>query len=240
MLAENPDPPRSPQVQGRSACHPVILLLQFAVASAAITVAGLGLVYLMARPAARRTPDKAPVISNPSSDQRREVATDAEPVDEDDTFEEVRDKASSVPRGKRWVFELPPEQTEDEYARVLDAFRIELATPASASLLEYGSNFTGTPAHRTGSVLQERRMYTNWSSRARRKLDITLLSKAGVKVSDGGMVFQLHPQEVVTRLSLLEYDFKHRQPVEIRRTRFKVVPSGETFDFLVTSQEPLH
>jgi hypothetical protein len=82
-------------------------------------------------------------------------------------------------------------------------------------------------------------MYTSWSSPTRRQFDIQLLRKAGVRADDNSIILQFLPNALQERLAQLEYNYKGRQPGEIRRTRFKVVSSGGNYDFQVVSQEYL-
>ena len=146
---------------------------------------------------------------------------------------------NGIPREKRWVFEHPAGQTVDEYKTELDSLGIELATPSGASTLVYGSHFSTSPVQRTGLVRSEQRMYTSWSSTSRKQFDAELMNSAGIKVNANSVIVQLIPKEVVDRISQIENAYKGRQPKEIRRTRFKIVPKGAKYDFEVLSQEPL-
>ncbi len=67
-----------------------------------------------------------------------------------------------VTREQRWLIVFPPGQSADEYARQLDAMKVELATPKGSNTLVYASNFTGTPLTRTGLAAQEKRWYNTW------------------------------------------------------------------------------
>lgn len=147
--------------------------------------------------------------------------------------------SGGVPRAQRWIFDFAAGQGDDDYAKLLDTLHIELATPAGGKSLSYASNFTSTPQRRTALSRLDKRMYTSWSSVSRRQYDLSLLRKAGIQVDDNAIILQFLPEEVVQRLSRLEYDYKQKQPGLIRRTRFKVVGSGNNYDFQVTLQEYL-
>jgi hypothetical protein len=144
-----------------------------------------------------------------------------------------------VPRARRWTFEHPPGQTEADYKAELDSLGIELATPAGPTTLVYASKFSTTPVQRTGQGRQEARLYTSWSSPERKKLDVELMKSAGITVDADAIVFQFMPKEVGDRLNHLETAYKGLLPVNIRRTRFKVVSKAGKYDFEVVSQEPL-
>ena len=146
---------------------------------------------------------------------------------------------SGVAREKRWIFEHPPGQTEDEYKAELDSLGIELATPTGTSTLTYASHFTTTPVQRTAMARLETRMYTSWSSPSRKQFDVALLRSAGVTVNAGSVIVQYLPKDVVEQISQTEFAFKNLQPKFIRRTRFKIVPKGGKYGFEVLSQELL-
>lgn len=146
---------------------------------------------------------------------------------------------SGVDRSKRWSFEHPPGQTEDEYKAELDSLGIELATPTGSSTLTYASHFTTTPVQRTAMSRLETRLYTSWSSPSRKQFDIALMRSAGVNVNANSVIVQCLPTEVVNQISQTEFAFKNLQPKYIRRTRFKVVPKGGRYGFEVISQELL-
>jgi len=147
--------------------------------------------------------------------------------------------SGGVRRSDRWLFDFDAGQGEEEYGRMLDTLHIELATPAGGKALAYASNFTTTPTNRTALHRLDKRLYLSWSSVARRQYDLGLLRKAGVQVGDGAIILQFLPKEVTDHLGQIEYAYKKKQPGEIRRTRFKVITSGNSFDFQVTSQEYL-
>ena len=141
-------------------------------------------------------------------------------------------------RENRWVFEFAPGQGEDEYARMLDFFGVELATPAGSNTLAYASGFQGAPVTHTGLTRQEARIYFSWSSPARKRFDVQLLAKAGIKADASSIIIQFFSKKFEDKIAQTEYNFKGRQPGEIRKTRFKIIGSGSSFDVQVLSQDP--
>jgi hypothetical protein len=140
---------------------------------------------------------------------------------------------------QRWSIIYNQGQTIDEYARQLDALGVEMAVVAGPDELLYVSHFSSAkPTTRHGSGRGDHRLYFLWQGRGRKASDIALLQRAGVEVGEG-VVFQFYPTGAERRLSELEVRYKGRQPIEIRVTRFTVVPNGNTYDFQVVAQEAL-
>lgn len=143
-----------------------------------------------------------------------------------------------VRREDRWSIVYKEGQTADEYARQLDALRVELAI-VSGNQLIYLSNFSNaTPTRRVGTGAEDKRLYFVWRGQGRKASDIALIQKAGLEVGEG-VIFQFYTNQVEQVLSQLEVRYKGRQPGEIRNTRFSVVPSGDGYGFEVLSQETL-
>ncbi len=139
----------------------------------------------------------------------------------------------------RWSVIYPPGQTIDEYARQLDSLGVELGTTSGNSLQIAAKFSSASPTKR--SVLDassEKRLFFLWQGGSRRGNDIELLKKAGIIVGNFP-VFQFYPKEVENTLKQLEVKYKGRQPIEIRSTKFLVVPTGGKYGFKVTGQEPL-
>ena len=143
-----------------------------------------------------------------------------------------------VKREERWSIVYPPGQTPDEYARQLDALEVELATIVGNQMV-YAANFSAdVPRRRTGTGRGDDRLYFVWQGGSRMGSDMALLKKAGIDVGEGA-IFQFYPKRVEAALAQLEVRYKGRQPIEVRKTRFVVVPEGGGFGFAVQSQEPL-
>jgi hypothetical protein len=178
------------------------------------------------------------VVSAYSAKPRRPPEQVVE-VFEDAPVNDIKDEfigPAGLSRESRWVFVFPAGQTEAEYARLLDHFDIELATPAGSNTLSYASNFQGALTTSTGLARQESRNYFCWSSPARKKFDVQLLTKAGIKVDANSIVIEFFPKDLENKLAQREILFQDRQPSEIRRTRFQFVASGNSFDIRVVNQ----
>jgi hypothetical protein len=144
-----------------------------------------------------------------------------------------------VAREQRWSIIYDPGQTADEYARQLDALRVQLAVVVDQNQLHYAWNFSSArPDTRFGVGRTDHRLYFLWQGRGRKAQDIALLQKAGIEVGEG-VVLQFYPPEAETRLAELEVRYRGRSAAEIRVTRFRVVPKGGTYDFEVVAQETL-
>jgi hypothetical protein len=143
-----------------------------------------------------------------------------------------------VAQQDRWTIVANPGQTAEEYARQLDALGIELGIVSGNQML-YLSHFTANePIRRTGSGRGDDRLYFLWRGQGRKGTDIALLRKAGVEVGEG-VIIQFYPAQVQAQLAQLEVRYKGRQPGEIRRTQFRIVPQSNTYAFEVIAQEPL-
>ncbi|WP_250846655.1 hypothetical protein [Aquisphaera insulae] len=144
-----------------------------------------------------------------------------------------------VAREQRWSIVYNPGQTPDEYARQLDALKVELAVVSGPDQLTYVSNFSSPqPTKRIGNGRNDGRLYFLWQGRGRKASDITLLRKAGIEVGEG-VVLQFYPRNVEEQLAQLEVRYRGRQPGEIRVTRFSVVARGDGYGFQVIAQETL-
>ena len=143
-----------------------------------------------------------------------------------------------VRREDRWSVVYPSGQTIDEYARQLDFLRVELGTTAG-NVLQIASNFSTSPNKRVVPSSSESRLFFMWQGGSRKGNDVELLRKAGISVGDAP-VFQFYPKDVEDKLAQLEVRYRGRQPIEIRSTKFAVVPAGGgKFGFKVLSQEAL-
>jgi len=144
-----------------------------------------------------------------------------------------------VDRPDRWTIVFPPDQTIDDYARQLDALRVEMAVVMGQNELMYVSHFSSPePTTRYGNGRSDSRLYFAWQGRGRKASDLALLTKAGIDVGEK-VVLQFYPAEAEERLAQLEVHYRGRQPSEIRVTRFTVVPKGNGYDFQVLTQETL-
>jgi hypothetical protein len=144
-----------------------------------------------------------------------------------------------VSREQRWSIMYKEGQTAEEYARQLDALRVEMAVVNGPNQLVYVSNFSSSkPTKKFGSGQRDNRLYFLWQGSGRKGSDLDLLKRAGIEVGEN-VVLQFYPREVEERLAQLEVNYRGRQPGEIRVTRFQVVPSGNSYGFKVIAQEAL-
>jgi hypothetical protein len=142
-----------------------------------------------------------------------------------------------VPRDQRWFIRFAEGRSIDEYAKQLDFFGIELGVLQPTGELMYVSGFSGAPQKRvvqTGK--DEQRLYMTWQSGERQKSDAQLLRKAGIEVTGRSVVFHFYPRETEQLLAKLEFDYRKKQPQEIRRTFFLVQQKGNGYVFDVTRQ----
>jgi hypothetical protein len=143
-----------------------------------------------------------------------------------------------VRREQRWSIIFNPGQTQEEYARQLDALGVELATVSNGTMV-YASNFSSdTPRRRIASGQGDDRLYFLWQGRGRKGSDLDLLKKAGIDVGEGA-IFQFYPKGVEETLAQMEVRHRGLQPSEIRVTRFSVVPRGDSYTFVVLDQQTL-
>jgi hypothetical protein len=144
-----------------------------------------------------------------------------------------------VPAEQRWSIVYNPGQTIEEYARQLDSLGVELAVVSGPNQLTFVSRFSdAAPSKRYGTGQGDDRLYFLWQGRGRKASDVALLHKAGIEVGEG-VVMQFYPKAVEVQLAQLEVRYRNRQPLEIRFTRFSVVPRGNGYGFMVLAQEPL-
>ncbi len=144
-----------------------------------------------------------------------------------------------VAREQRWSIVFNQGQSPEEYARQLDALKVELAVVTGTNQLVYVSNFSGaTPTKRYGTGQKDSRLYFLWQGSGRKASDLALLKKAGIEVGEN-VVLQFYPPGVEERLARLEISYRGRQPSEIRVTRFQVVAAGNGYDFKVIAQQTL-
>lgn len=144
-----------------------------------------------------------------------------------------------VRREERWSIIYNPGQTSGEYAKQLDALRVELATINGPDTLIYASRFSADqPQTHIGPARTDGRLYFAWQGRGRKGSDMELMKKAGIDVGEKP-ILQFYPKEVEDTLAQLEVGYRGRQPSEIRVTRFRVVPKGSSYGFEVIDQQTL-
>lgn len=144
---------------------------------------------------------------------------------------------------QRWILRFD-DSTLETYARQLDHFGIELgafvaAQPAQRARLTYIRNVSSPrPDARLSDGSPEERLFLSWRNPKNSARDRMLLAKAGVDEPDA--VFLLFLSAETERLiQQVEEDYRGMKASEIRRTYFRVVPTGDGFRFAVTSQSYL-
>lgn len=143
-----------------------------------------------------------------------------------------------IPREQRWYVRFGDRLTVDEYAKQLEFFGIELGVLLPDGRLGYVSKLTQpAPAVRyTTSGAAEQRLYMSWQGGERRKADLELIGRAGLKVPFETTVLHFYPTETETMLARLEHDYLNRPVAQIKRTYFAVERDGAGYKFTVTGQ----
>jgi hypothetical protein len=125
----------------------------------------------------------------------------------------------------------------NEYARWLDFFKIELGVLGEDNKVYYAFNLSQQkPSTRVGDPAQEQRLYMNPTNSEFAALDRKLAEAAGI-ADKGQIILQFYPPPAQAILYGLEQ--KHagaRKPEQIRRTVFRVKPTGQGFEFSVEEQ----
>lgn len=149
-----------------------------------------------------------------------------------------------VKRQERWEITFDAGQTEEEYARQLDFFHVELGAIVDKKMYMV-ANLTKRPkpdVKVTAGGPDEKRLYFSWRSGGRRQIDLNLLTKAGVPMSGQVIVLQFYPFVTEQLLARLERDYLqnakgHTEMKLVRKTKFAVVKKAGGYDFQITKQE---
>ena len=144
-----------------------------------------------------------------------------------------------VSREQRWSIVFNQGQTAEEYARQLDALKVELAVVTPNNQLVYVSNFSSPePTKRYGSG----------QKRQSPLLPLARRGRQGIRrraPEEGGRRGRRERVSSSTRRGSRSGSHAWRSatadgsPSEIRVTRFQVVPAGNGYDFKVIAQEAL-
>jgi len=129
-------------------------------------------------------------------------------------------------------------QSNQEYARWLDFFGIEIGVLGRDNQIYYAYNLNqAKPDVRIGEPKQETRLYMNSASTPLAALDNRLAQKAGI-ARHGHIVLQFYPPEAQAILFGLEQQAAGDRKLDvIRRTVFRVNRKGKTFEFSVDEQD---
>jgi hypothetical protein len=149
-----------------------------------------------------------------------------------------------VKRAERWEITFDAGQTEEEYARQLDNFGVQLGAIVERKMYMV-SSLTKRPkpdVKITAGGPDEKRLYFSWRSGGRRQIDLNLLTKAGVPLAGNVVVLQFYPFETEQHLARLEQEFlqktkNHKDMRVVRKTKFSVVKKGNGYEFQITKQE---
>lgn len=139
----------------------------------------------------------------------------------------------------RWSIYFPEGITTEEYAELLDQFRIELGVLQPGGSVVYASQLSDdVPMTRTGAAGDEGRLYLSWTRGDLADADRTLLIKADI---DPGSLPVLHflPAELEVTLASVERESGGLRPAQIARTQFGLRRVNGTWQFFVLEQTPL-
>ena len=142
------------------------------------------------------------------------------------------------PREQRWFVKFGERSSQEEYAKQLEFFGIELGALLQDGRLAYIKNLTKpTPDVRyidSGSA--EARLYMTWQGGERRSADVQLFAKANVTVNADTVIFHFYPKQTEDKLAHIELEYRNRTVKQIRRTYFAVEPDGPGYKFSVFRQ----
>jgi hypothetical protein len=142
----------------------------------------------------------------------------------------------TLPRWERWEIRYEASNLQG-YARQLNFFGIELGAVGRKPLVDYASHFTdASPATRSGSGSDEKRLYLTWRGGRLEAMDRELLANAGVDVA-GRTLMQFYPQNVEDTLARIELEHtKDGRVDKLRKTVFGVRRSTDGYEFFVIEQ----
>jgi len=142
-----------------------------------------------------------------------------------------------MPREQRLFVRFSDTGFLGDYARQLDYFGIVLGLLQDGKLYYLSKLSRPKPAKQVRtSGAGEKRLYMIWQGGNRRKADIKLLAKAGLKVGRGDIIFHFYPRRTELLLARKEQSYARRPVSQIRRTYFVVRRKGSAYEFVVTRQ----
>jgi hypothetical protein len=142
-----------------------------------------------------------------------------------------------VPRWERWKIRFEP-QSEGEFARWLDYYKIEIGVLGRDNLVHYAFNFSrGTPQTRSAEPTKESRGYTSAADGPMPTLTDQLARKADI-AKLGNVVLLFYPFDVESVLWTMENQRAQGRNVNtIRETVFTVTRDGNGFGFEIIDQK---
>lgn len=141
---------------------------------------------------------------------------------------------------KEWEILFADGITQQEYARQLDYFGIEIAAVSKSGRVEYITRLMEQrPEHRTGQRGDDPRLRIGWKSGVLVAADRRLLRKAGIASADKELTHYF-PPDLQEQLQQLEIEYAGRASRDIERTRFQIQPvdDGNGYEFVVIDQVP--
>jgi hypothetical protein len=147
--------------------------------------------------------------------------------------------ADSAHRGE-WEIVFEDGITIKQYAEQIDYFKIEIGAVSKDGKAEYISKVAARkPDKRLGDAASDYRWRIGWRKGTLQAADRRLLAKAGINDKDKQLL-HFFPAEIQSRLATLERSYAHRDPAEIKRTRFEIRPKAKDagYEFVVIEQDP--
>lgn len=148
-------------------------------------------------------------------------------------------KEGGVPAAKRWEIIFERGLTEDQYARQLDFFKVELATVAGGKLYRVSNLASPQPTVRVGQADKE--LFFQWRDAARRMVDLGLLRKAKeLPLAENAIVLHFYSRETESKLRQMEREYatQHGRADlhQVAKTKFVVKKTESGYDFEVAKQ----
>jgi len=151
-------------------------------------------------------------------------------------------EGGGVKRHLRWEIIFPSGQTEQEYAKQLDYFGVELGAIVGNKLYLVSKLSSRRPSVRVrNGGAGEDRLYFSWRGGGRRQADMNLLRRAGVPLTANAVVLQFYPFETEQLLARIELKYAKEHGINdmrlVRKTRFQVVRKGDGYTFEIVKQQ---
>lgn len=134
-------------------------------------------------------------------------------------------------RVRRWEIRFDQGITIDQYAKMLDYFKIELGVLKPGGKVVYVSRLSDAkPTVREGDSIAEQRYYLTWLKSGTDDADGMLLDKAGV-ARQGRLIIKFLPPDLEARLEKMEADYAKNRLSNVKASFFRVQPNGNDYRF---------
>lgn len=134
-------------------------------------------------------------------------------------------------RSRRWEIRFDQGLTVEQYAQMLDYFKIELGVLKPGGKIVYVSRLSQPkPAVREGDSVTEKRYYLTWLKAGTDDSDGMLLDKAGV-ARQGRLIIKFLPPDLEAQLEGMEADYAKNRLPEVKASFFRVLPDGGGYRF---------